>query len=186
MLDGWRGGHTHQFWNKVWYVMGKEIRPSHVPKSSKCLLVPRLIPLFWVKTIRFQLRKEMKVLSLAKPSSWIGVKISYIFITRGANLETKLLEIRHMSRPNFFYLYLIKLHYKTAYSEHEWPPHDPYTCMYKSLSPFPTPFWYQAKCQLVVGQRNANVTNIGRPNITLSRNVLISSWVLLNTFQAWL
>ena len=60
-------------------------------------------PLFWVRHVCFQLRLEHKALSLTKPSSWIGVENGPVYsIKRKTNLETKILEIGHMSRPNSF------------------------------------------------------------------------------------
>ena len=65
-------------------------------------LVSRLVPPFLVRTVCFQLRSEIEVLSLAKlDRSWRRTLISN---KRGTSLETKILEVRHLRRPWFFYL----------------------------------------------------------------------------------
>ena len=50
--------------------------------------------LFWLKPFVSDFDRENRLLSIAKPPSWIGE----------TNLENHLLEVRHMLRLNFFYL----------------------------------------------------------------------------------
>ena len=68
-------------------------------------LISRLDPLFLVKTICFQLKLEMEVLKPCKPTILNrNCRRTFMANKRGTNLETKLLEVRHMSRRRFFYL----------------------------------------------------------------------------------
>ena len=82
------------------------------------------------RIIRFQLWSKMRFLQGLKPSFPMGLETNGLTKKKGTNLETKLLEVRHMSRPKFFYLglpnSLLKLVFLNVcglpYSDHDHHP----------------------------------------------------------------
>ena len=78
-------------------------------------LVLRSIPLFFGLTVYFQLQLETEVLSLAKPPSWMEAENGQTSPKiRGIDLETKLLKVRHMSKPKFFLFWWLNFVSKPA------------------------------------------------------------------------
>ena len=66
---------------------------------------------------------ELNALVLARCISMVDVDPwTFIPNKRGTNMETKLLKVRHMSRPIFFYLANRSL-FDTGTYERVWPPH---------------------------------------------------------------
>lgn len=66
---------------------------------------------------------DLEKLSLSKPPSWIGVGKKNPLKKRGTILETKLLNVRHMSRSKSFYLDLVGSISKLVFLNVCSPPH---------------------------------------------------------------
>jgi hypothetical protein len=47
-----------------------------------------------------------------------------VLTQKGTNLETKLLKVRHMLMPKFFYFGPLNYVFETNIFEHVWPPHE--------------------------------------------------------------
>ena len=85
----------------------KEFWPWHVPHFEE--LGFKVAPpfLFWVKTVRFQLRSKTEVLSLTKPPFWIGTENGQLCpMKEGPTLKPNYstLELSTCQDRNFFYL----------------------------------------------------------------------------------
>ena len=86
--------------------------------------VSRLVPLFWVQTIHFQLQCNRMVLSFAKMLFWIGVGYIYIYIhliKEGPTFKPKSSKLgTHQGQNSFTSGYYNP--FKTNILRHVWPP----------------------------------------------------------------
>ena len=125
MAKGWTwvlcGGLTFENFG---YEMEVKVKNKINPHVCLTLgnLISRLVTLLLGTIIYFQLQSETMVCKIKSfTSNWNQTVLTK---NKGTNLETKLLEVRHISRPKFFYLWLTNLHFETNIFECMLPPHE--------------------------------------------------------------
>ena len=97
-----------------WLSQGKSISASNVPHFKE--FGSRLVLYFLVKIVHFQHRLKKKVLSLAKPPSWIEVERLYQ-IKEGPILKPSSSKLGTYVKVEIFLHWLTKLHFKTNISQ---------------------------------------------------------------------